>query len=182
MEQSNFSRQQSDWKNEKGRESYMSQRDQNIKKREFWEKVQEVRFEHRDRNKDQEVPGLRNEKIREVPLNKQMGFKTKLNKIHEIKIQKVEFDKHEDGSTCIKGDQMKFMKIIQLTEVKSQGFDKIIYTMKGWTPMVTRMTTNACCPSTRTKLEKTLVRKHDERQAARSWSKCQVENQREINQ
>ncbi|KEJ82683.1 hypothetical protein OXYTRIMIC_388 [Oxytricha trifallax] len=176
----------------------MRQRDQYNKKREFWGKVQEVRFEHRDRSKDQEVLGIRNEKSREVSLNKQMGFKSNLKigksnpskKMHEPKTQRVEFDKHEDGSTCFQGDQMKFKKIIDLTEVKCQGFDKIIYVKKGWTPMVTRMTTIVCCPSTRVKLEKALVRKYDERQAARRrgarekdlWSKCQVEHEREINQ
>ncbi|KEJ83149.1 hypothetical protein OXYTRIMIC_345 [Oxytricha trifallax] len=127
-----------------------------------------------------------------------MGFKSKLKigksnpskKLHEPKAQRVEFDKHEDGSTCIQGDQMKFKKIIDLTEVKCQGFDKIIYAKKGWTPMVTRMTTIVCCPSTRLKLEKALVRKYEERQAARRrgareedlWSKFQVEHEREINQ
>ncbi|KEJ82470.1 hypothetical protein OXYTRIMIC_183 [Oxytricha trifallax] len=80
-----------------------------------------------------------------------MRFKSKLKigksnlskKIHEPNVQRVAFDKHEDGSACVQGDQLKFKKIIDLTEVKCQGFEKIIYAKakKGWTPMVTRLTT-----------------------------------------
>ncbi|KEJ83123.1 hypothetical protein OXYTRIMIC_348 [Oxytricha trifallax] len=136
--------------------------DQYGKKREFWEKVQEVRFNHRDRTKDQEAMGLANNQSTRVPLNQQMGFKSRIKigksnpskRTHESKAQRDQFDKHEDGSACIQGDSMEFKKLIDLTEVQCKGFDKIIYAKKGWKTVVTRMTTVVCCPSTRTKLEK----------------------------
>ncbi|KEJ82846.1 hypothetical protein OXYTRIMIC_532 [Oxytricha trifallax] len=72
--------------------------------------------------KTKEVLGKREEEIRMVPLNKQMGFKSKLKigqsnpskKINEPMIQRVEFDKHIDGSKCLQDDLMKFKKIIFL--------------------------------------------------------------------
>ncbi|KEJ82913.1 hypothetical protein OXYTRIMIC_486 [Oxytricha trifallax] len=169
-----------------------------IKKREFWQAVQEVRFAHRDRSKDQEVLGKKEEGNRKVPLNNQMGFKSKLKigqsnpskKINEPMIQRVELEKHMDGSKCLQGDLMEFKKIIDLTEVQCQGFDKIIYAKKGWKPMVTRMITVVCCPSSRVRLEKALVRKYEERNAARRrgarerdlWSEKQHEHKLKINE
>ncbi|KEJ82626.1 hypothetical protein OXYTRIMIC_301 [Oxytricha trifallax] len=181
---------------ERGRRS--RRQDYCSKKREFWEKVQEVRFNHRDRTKDQEALGLANNQGTRVPLNQQMGFKSRLKigksnpskRTHESKAQRDQFDKHEDGTTCIQGDSMEFKKLIDLTEVQCKGFDKIIYAKKGWRPVVTRMTTIVCCPSTRTKLEKALVRRYDDRRKARRrgereydlWSELQHKHSKEINQ
>ncbi|KEJ83013.1 hypothetical protein OXYTRIMIC_782 [Oxytricha trifallax] len=198
MNKTSFSKTQEEEKQGNQRDRITSRQNHGNEKREFWRKVQEVRFNHRDRSRDQEALGMRNEEKNRIPLNKQMGFKSRLKigksnpskKINESKSQRTQFDKHEDGSECILGDQMKFKKFIDLSEVTCQGFDKIIYTKKGWTPTTSKFITIVCCPSARTKLEKALVRKYDERQAARNrgmreqnlWSQRQHEHWKEINQ
>ncbi|KEJ82576.1 hypothetical protein OXYTRIMIC_457 [Oxytricha trifallax] len=104
-----------------------------------------------------------------------MGFKSRLNigksnpseKLHESKSQRTQFDKHEDGSVCVLGDQMKFKRIIDLSEVACQRFDKIIYAKKGGSTQVTRMITIVCCPSARSRLKKALVKKYEDRREAR---------------
>ncbi|KEJ82429.1 hypothetical protein OXYTRIMIC_316 [Oxytricha trifallax] len=174
-------------------------RDDNIdKKAVFWQKVKEVRYEHRDRSKDQEVLGLRDNKHQKVPLNKQMGFKSRLRigqsnpskKIHETKPQRTRFDIHEDGTECVQADQMKLKSLIDLTEVTCQGFDKVIHTKKGWISQTTRMMTIVCCPSTRRKIEKALIKRFHYREQARNrgsrewelWSERQENHWREINE
>ncbi|KEJ82707.1 hypothetical protein OXYTRIMIC_286 [Oxytricha trifallax] len=166
-------------------------------KRRFWEKVQEVRHNHRDRSRDQEILGEKDIEPFKVPLNKQMGFKSKLRignsnpskKINPTQNQRAEFDKHKDGSECIQRDKMKLKEIIDLSEVKCQGFDKIIYAKKGRKPQVTTLTIIVCCPSTRSKVEKALVRRFQDRQRARwegareidLWSERQQKPWKEIN-
>ncbi|KEJ82488.1 hypothetical protein OXYTRIMIC_390 [Oxytricha trifallax] len=112
----------------------------------FWDKVKEIRFDHRDRSRDLETLGKQEEKKREVPLNKQMGFKIRLKigqtnpskKIRESQKQRVEFDKHEEGMDCVQGDQMALKHLIDLSEVTCHGFYKIIHAKKGWKPMISR--------------------------------------------
>ncbi|KEJ82948.1 hypothetical protein OXYTRIMIC_478 [Oxytricha trifallax] len=78
-----------------------------------------------------------------------MGQKSKLKignsnpskKINKAQRKRSQFDKHEDGSDYIQADQMKLNNIIDFSEVKCQGFDKIIYAKKGWQPQITRMLT-----------------------------------------
>ncbi|KEJ82739.1 hypothetical protein OXYTRIMIC_323 [Oxytricha trifallax] len=197
MNRTNFSKRNNEEEIKYERRERFENRGHYNKKRDFWNKVQEVRFNHRDRSKDQEAMGMRNEEHCQVPLNKQMGFKSRLKigktnpskRINESQAQRVSFDKHADGSECIQKDQMKFKSLIDLSEVQCRGFDKIIYAKKGWTPMVTRMITTVCCPSSRTKIEKALVQRFDDRERARRkgvnhkelWSEKQHNHWREIN-
>ncbi|KEJ83073.1 hypothetical protein OXYTRIMIC_214 [Oxytricha trifallax] len=127
-----------------------------------------------------------------------MGFKSKLKignsnpskKINQAQKQRTQFDKHEDDSYCIQADQMQLKNIIDLSEVKCQGFDKIIYAKKGWQPQTTRMVTIVCCPSTRTRVEKALVRRFEDRESALRrgvresdlWTEKQKIHSREINE
>ncbi|KEJ82466.1 hypothetical protein OXYTRIMIC_060 [Oxytricha trifallax] len=197
MNRTNFSKRNNEEEIKYERRERFENRGHYNKKRDFWNKVQEVRFNHRDRSKDQEAMGMRNEEHYQVPLNKQMGFKSRLKigktnpskRINETQAQRVSFDKHADGSECIQKDQMKFKSLIDLSEVQCRGFDKIIYAKKGWTPMVTRMITTVCCPSSRTKIEKALVQRFDDRERARRkgvnhkelWSEKQHNHWRETN-
>ncbi|KEJ82905.1 hypothetical protein OXYTRIMIC_228 [Oxytricha trifallax] len=167
-------------------------------KAEFWQKVKEVRFMHRDRSKDQEVLGIRENKHSEVPLNKQMGFKSRLKigqsnpskRLYGTQPQRTQFDVHMDGSPCIQADQMKVKLLIDLAEVTCQGFDKIILAKKGWSTMTTRMVTIVCCPSTRSLMEKALVQRFTDKENARRqgarewelWTEKQQEHWREINE
>ncbi|KEJ82594.1 hypothetical protein OXYTRIMIC_035 [Oxytricha trifallax] len=141
---------------------------------------------------------IRDESTIAVPLIKQMGFKCKLKignsnpskKINQAERQRTQFDKHEDGQDCIQADQMKLKNIIDLLVVKFQGFDKIIYAKKGWQPQITRMVTIVCCPSTRSRVEKALVRRFEDREDALRrgvresdlWSEKQKIHSREINE
>ncbi|KEJ82481.1 hypothetical protein OXYTRIMIC_178 [Oxytricha trifallax] len=199
MEESKFSgRYQRDWNGNSHKRESTSCWTKREEKNQFWKKVQEVRYSHRDRSKDQEALGIRNEDHFKVPLNKQMGFKSKFKigksnpskKINETQSQRTSFDKHEDGSECVQRDQMIVKNIIDLTEVKCRDFDKVILTKRGWTPQITRMITIVCCPSTRVKVEKALVRKYDDRRIARLkgareselWSEKQLRYSKEINE
>ncbi|KEJ82593.1 hypothetical protein OXYTRIMIC_471 [Oxytricha trifallax] len=198
MNKSSFSELQEEEKQSNLKDRFTGRQRYDNEKKEFWRKVQEVRYNHRDRSRDQEALGIRNEEKFKVPLNKQMGFKSRLKigksnpskKLHESKNQRIQFDKHEDGSVCVLGDQMKFKKTIDLSEVTCQGFDKIIYAKKGWNTQVTRMVTIVCCPSARTRLEKALIKKYEDRREARRsgvrerdlWSEKQHDHWKEINQ
>ncbi|KEJ82704.1 hypothetical protein OXYTRIMIC_058 [Oxytricha trifallax] len=173
-------------------------RKEGYKKAQFWQKVKEVRYEHRDRSKDQETLGVREDRHQKVPLNKQLGFKSRLRightnpskRINQSQPQRTDFNKHKDGTPCVQADQMKLKHLIDLTEVQCQGFDKIIHAKKGWSPMVTRLTTIVCCPSTKSKLEKALVIRLQDREDARRkgmqewdlWTEKQQNHWREINE
>ncbi|KEJ82754.1 hypothetical protein OXYTRIMIC_605 [Oxytricha trifallax] len=93
-------------------------------------------------------------------------------------------------SACVQADQMQLKNLIDLSEVKCQGFDKIIHAKKGWSPQVTRMVGRVCCPRTRRKIAKALVRRIQDREEARRkgmreqdlWSEKQQNYWREINE
>ncbi|KEJ82970.1 hypothetical protein OXYTRIMIC_062 [Oxytricha trifallax] len=166
-------------------------------KREFWDKVKEVRFQHRDRSKDQETLEFRGNRAERTPLNRQGGFKRRLKlghtnpskKINESQPQRQHFDKHEYGTTCAQSDQMKMKQLIGLSKVQSNGSDKIIPAKKGWSPQITKMTTIECCPSTRSKIEKALMRRLEDREEARRrgtkesylWTERQKKHWKDIN-
>ncbi|KEJ83115.1 hypothetical protein OXYTRIMIC_258 [Oxytricha trifallax] len=173
-------------------------KEQHYKKEQFWQKVKEIRYDYRDRSRDQEALGMRENKNQKVPLNRQMGFKSRLKigqsnpskKINETKAQRTSFDAHEDGTPCIQRDPMELKRLIDLAEVTCQGFDKIIHTKKGWNPQTTRLMTIVCCPSTRGKMEKALIRRFNDREEARRrgarewdlWTERQQEHWRAINE
>ncbi|KEJ82381.1 hypothetical protein OXYTRIMIC_515 [Oxytricha trifallax] len=179
------------------KDTISDKRGDRFEKKQFWEKVKEIRFNHRDRNRDWETMGVEEKKLKQVPLNKQMGFKSRLKigqsnpskKIKETQKQRVEFDKHEDGTECIQKDQMAVKHLIDLSEVKCHGFEKIIHAKKGWTPQTTRFITIFCCPSTRSKIEKDLIRRFNDREDARKrgtrehllWTEKQKQHWKDIN-
>ncbi|KEJ82670.1 hypothetical protein OXYTRIMIC_117 [Oxytricha trifallax] len=198
MEESKFSNQKNRSQNRSSNNSLNNnQWKSRQEKRQFWEKVSEIRHSHRDRSRDQEAFGIGGEEQFKVPLNRQMGFKSRLRignsnpskKMNQSQKQREQFDKHEDGSECIQGDSMKLKHLIDLTEVKCKDFDKIIYVKKGWKPMTSRMITIVCCPSTRSKVEKALVRRFTDRDNAKKngtrekdlWSEKQLRHWEEIN-
>ncbi|KEJ82584.1 hypothetical protein OXYTRIMIC_569 [Oxytricha trifallax] len=80
-------------------------------------------------------------------------------------------------------------ELIDLSEVQCQGFDKIIHAKKGWSPQITRMTIMVCCPSTRSKIQKALMRRFKDRVDARRrgakesdlWTERQKQHWKDIN-
>ncbi|KEJ83009.1 hypothetical protein OXYTRIMIC_180 [Oxytricha trifallax] len=176
----------------------LSSRRRDNKKNRYLERVDEIRFDHRDRSKDWEALGFRSRYQEEIPLNKQMGFKNKLKigksnpskKLNEPQKQRSQTERHVDGSICVQSDQMKLKNLLDLAEVTCKDFEKIIYAKKGWEPMVTRIVVVVCCPSTRNRIEKALVRKFEDRKHARRrgvredqpWSEKQRCHWEEINQ
>ncbi|KEJ82407.1 hypothetical protein OXYTRIMIC_400 [Oxytricha trifallax] len=84
---------------------------------------------------------------------------------------------------------MPLKHLIDLLQVKCHGFDKIIHAKKGWKPTTSRMVTIVSCPSSRTKIDKALVRRFDDREEAgrrgarekELWSEKQHQNWKEIN-
>ncbi|KEJ83183.1 hypothetical protein OXYTRIMIC_363 [Oxytricha trifallax] len=117
MNKSNFSKNKYEEQVKYERKDKYVNRGRQNKKKEFWEKVQQIRFNHRDRSKDQEALCLRREERVILSSTKQTnGLKNRLKigklnpskKINKSQAQRVAFDKHAYGLECIQGDLIKF--------------------------------------------------------------------------
>ncbi|KEJ82903.1 hypothetical protein OXYTRIMIC_756 [Oxytricha trifallax] len=168
------------------------------RKAQFLQKVKEIRYDHRDRSKDQEALGAREDRGQKAPLNKQLGFKSSRLKIgqsnpskriNKTQPQRTTYFRHEDGLACVQADQMQLKNLTDMSEVTCQGFDEIIHAKKGWPPQVTRMVV-IVLPEHQKQIERALVKRIQDREEARRkgmreqdlWSERQQNHWREINE